>query len=83
MSDFIDWYIGKKCEWQPFFAEDERIGGVSIYYDGDKKGYEKHRVKMERREDGAIILSEESSEFMVYLYPEQVKHLRKLLRNRP
>ncbi len=55
---------------------------VSEYYDGTEDGYSSHDIKITIKNDGAIYFSKENSEDFIYLYPEQVKHLKKILKVR-
>lgn len=52
---------------------------VSELYDGTERGYSSNDVKIIIHANGAIYLSGEEHGG-VYLYPEQVKHLKKILR---
>jgi hypothetical protein len=47
--------------------------------DGDYKSYEEHNIGMWANQDGAIGLTNWNSDGMVYLYPDQLEHLQKVL----
>jgi hypothetical protein len=42
-------------------------------------GFHENNIAIDERPDGAIILAETDSEVFIYLYPEQVKHLQRIL----
>jgi len=76
----MEWHRGIKCT----LKKDKRWDGdgdkyICHYYKGDKQGYHENDVTITVH-DKAIYFSDESAEHFIYLYPEQVKHLKKLLR---
>jgi hypothetical protein len=77
-----NWKIGKEVHFERGQTlMDEKICLVSHYYHGDKRGTSQHDVKMIRYKNGALSISDRNDEGWIYLYPEQVKHLRRVLRS--
>lgn len=84
----MKWHIGKKCEpkkieLMPSLSGemDEKARYESRYFHGTKSGYNEHNVEIATNKDGAIFFSNMDDDGFIYLYPEQVKHLRKILRD--
>lgn len=57
--------ISKECE--------------SKLYIGTEKGYSNHDLMFVKKKDGAIFFSESDGDGFIYLYPQQVKHLKQFL----
>lgn len=63
--------------------KDDKITYVSEYYNGKKDGgYEESEVHITKYKDGSISLSDYHRDGWVNLYPEQVKHLKKILKEK-
>jgi hypothetical protein len=76
-----NWKIGKEVHLERCQTHmDEKVCLVSHYYHGDKKGTSQHDIKMIRFKNGAFTMSDQN-EGWIFLYPEQVKHLRRVLRS--
>lgn len=79
-----DWPIGTKSEYikKQSFDKDKVKLICSSYYKGTKRGYHENDIGMDLYKDGAVLLWNQSmsSDKSIYLYPEQVQHLRKFLR---
>jgi hypothetical protein len=52
---------------------------LSEYYNGTERGYSSHDIEISLEKDGTIELGEEDGEGFIYLYPEQAKHLKRIL----
>ncbi len=78
------WPIGKviKLKKEKTLREDEKEKYLSIYYVGDKTGYHEHDIDITILKDGSLTIGEEDGQGFMYLYPEQVKHLKTILRAR-
>ncbi len=82
------WHVGKMARLLAIAKKDTENDKnvkrkyVSEYYDGTEDGYSSHDIKITIKNDGAIYFSKENSEDFIYLYPEQVKHLKKILKVR-
>ena len=77
----MEWHKGIKCT----LKKDKKCNRdgsryVSHYYKGDKLGYHENNVNITVDEDKAISFSSEDAENFIYLYPEQIKHLKRLLK---
>lgn len=48
-----------------------------------KRGYSDNDVEFMINNDGSISLAADKCEHFIYLYPEQVKHLKKVLKVKP
>lgn len=60
--------------------KDSKAEFISYRYRGDSKGYGDTVIKIALGKDGSISFSDEHSDSgFVYLYPEQVKHLKRIL----
>lgn len=60
---------------------DEMVAEITYRDDGEMGGYNENNMTMTRFKNGAMSLSGESQGF-IYLYPEQLQLLRRLLRQR-
>lgn len=77
----ITWHIGKKIEKQTIPAKDnEEEVILSSYYEGTERGHNLHQIEMSTGKDGSLIFYDSGSDDYVYLYPEQVEHLKELLK---
>lgn len=73
------WFKGCKCESHDIQAQPGQSRVLeSCHYRGDDRGYEIHVVVMTLKDEGSLILTGSDNSF-IYLYPEQVQCLRKLL----
>ena len=55
-----------------------------LRYMGDVENkYSDHDVNISRHADGAMSFSSDHAENFIYLYPQQIKHLKKILAIRP
>jgi hypothetical protein len=76
------WHVGKKARLLTIAnkesPKDVKRKYVSEYYDGTERGYSSNDIKIIVKNDGAVYFSGDSEGF-IYLYPEQVKHLKKIL----
>lgn len=70
-----------KCRTEPAEKDGKRVA-VLEYYKGTGTGTEEHDISVSIKRDGSVSLSEERGEGFIYLYPEQVKMLKKLLKVR-
>jgi hypothetical protein len=80
----LQWFIGKilKLERVPVeehVHKDSAAEFKSYRYHGDEKGYEDTTVEINFYNDGAVSFSEEGTDKFIYLYSEQVKHLKIIL----
>ena len=76
-----NWHKGKLSQAKSLSTKpDERIAIHSEYYEGTENGYQEHNLTMHVLKDGALTISDDAIDGgFVYLYPEQVKHLKKIL----
>ena len=79
------WYKGKIVELTPIPKEKHRrkdsvLEYNSYWYKGDEKGTHDHGIDIYIGPDGHIFFSEETGDSHLYLYPEQVEHLRTILK---
>jgi hypothetical protein len=85
-KDMEHWHVGKKIRLLTIakkdIASDRDVKRkyVSEYYNGTEGGYFSHDIEISVKDDGAIWFSEEDGTGFIYLYPEQAKHLKKILR---
>jgi len=64
-------------------ATDEWNVFVSKIHEEDEHGYSDHDITIEFKDSGAVSLSDDVLEGeIIYLYPEQVKHLESVLKKR-
>lgn len=81
----ITWHIGKKVEVVDItekeksreFQDDLKKAVIIEYYNGTEQGYEEHNVDVRIHDNSAVSFS--TDEGFIYLYPEQVVELKKLL----
>lgn len=76
------WHKGKLTgceEVKPIKPDDGDREWKLEYYNGTNGGYHEAHIALTVHLDGAINFSEENGEGFIYLYPEQVAHLRRLL----
>jgi len=71
------WHIGKKISLE--LTNKKRNKYISHYFHGTKQGYKEHDITLTFDKDKSLALSSHSSEQFIYLYPEQVEHLRKII----
>ena len=79
----ITWHVGKKVEVVQIKnpPPDVLIEICVSRYEGTKSGYTQYDISMSLKRDGAVTLSDQSIDgAFIYLYPEQVKELKKLLK---
>jgi hypothetical protein len=83
-----NWHIGKKCELvteKPHHSFPGQVGEKarykSRYFHGTKSGYNEYNIEIVTKKDGAIFFSNVDDDGFIYLYPEQVKHLKKILKS--
>ena len=75
------WHKGKIVEFEKQKPlKDERKRFLSHRYKGTDEGYSENNVVMIKQKDGAICFSGDGDGAFVYLYPEQVRHLREFLK---
>jgi hypothetical protein len=84
MTTKLDWRLGIFLS----LSCDKNNKGEKEYlserFEGTKSGTNQHDVKITQCKDGAIYFSEQGGgDGFIYLYPEQVKHLRTILRKKP
>ena len=78
----ITWHIGTKSSLSVDRKTKTCIDYKSEWYNGDKNGTQENYTIISAHSDGALSMySIGGSEGFVYLYPEQVEHLREILRN--
>ena len=77
----ITWYIGTKAELSIAEKTDDKIDYLSEWYRGDDSGTQENEVLITTYKDGSILILEKRNYESVHLYPEQVEHLREILRN--
>lgn len=76
----ITWHIGKKIEKQIIPARDgEKEVILSSYYEGTEHGHDLHQIEMSINSDGSLVFYNYESGDHIYLYPEQIEHLKELL----
>jgi len=63
-----------------FTHKDSKSEFISSRYEGTDSGYSESEIKICVGENGSISFSGDGDGQFIYLYPEQVKHLRKILR---
>lgn len=59
------------------------LGYLLMFYEGDRNGYHSSDISVTFHKDGAIHFCGDPEHEQVYLYPSQVKFLRKLLSKIP
>jgi hypothetical protein len=69
------WHVGKKTE---LTETDGKF--LSEYYVGDEHGFYRNTVDILTDSDGGISLTDSSYGDNIYLYPEQVEHLKQILK---
>ncbi len=79
----IIWHVGLKEELmdQGINKDGDHVY-ISDRYLGTDCGYEEQTVKIVKTKDGAIFFSDDNGEGLIYLHPEQVEHLRKILQGK-
>jgi hypothetical protein len=79
------WHKGKVITFEKakkHIHDDSLIEGILKYYAGDEKGYEDHDIRISIGRDGSLSLSDyDVDSGFIYLYPEQVELLKKLLKD--
>jgi hypothetical protein len=76
----IDWVIGKKVQLNCEKNNDGETEYTSVRYEGTTHGFGEHNLTIVLCKGGALSIREtDNVERIVYFYPEQVKHLRKIL----
>lgn len=78
------WHKGKivtleKVKAKKQLYEDSKAEYVSHRYEGDKHGFNETNITIYVGRSGSLSFANDGEGF-IYLYPEQVKHLRKILR---
>jgi len=74
------WHIGKIVELKKEDIKDkDEIFYIIKYYHGDTAGYHSNDIRIRISKNKGISLSEINGEGFIFLYPEQVKHLIKIL----
>jgi hypothetical protein len=61
-------------------SEDSVARYLIKYYEGDERGYHENNIYVEVGADGHISLYDYNSEGSIYLYPEQVDELLKIIK---
>ena len=80
-----NWFIGKilnlmRVEEKDHTHKDSKAEFISYRYQGDGIGYGGSTIKIALGKDGSVSFSDENSDSgFVYLYPEQVRHLKRIL----
>lgn len=76
----MDWIRGKKIRLKKMpLGDEDRFRYLSSRYIGDRNGYNEHDIEIRTTNDGAMIFSNADGDGIVYFYPEQVCHIRKIL----
>lgn len=79
----ITWHIGKKTEVKEITSEhrkyhkDTKCAFLIEYFNGTEQGYEEHSTEVGFYNDDSVLFVRDDS--FIYLYPEEVKELKKLL----
>lgn len=77
----ITWHIGTKSELSVDKKTDDKIDYRSKWYRGDEHGTQENETIITAHKDGSVSMFELDRDGYVFLYPEQVEHLREILRN--
>ena len=75
------WQIGTKAELSIAEKTDDKIDYLSEWYKGDEHGTQESNIVFTIHTAGAMSILDKNNYEGVYLYPEQVEHLREILRN--
>lgn len=82
----ITWHIGKKIEVKEItnehrkYHKDTKCAFLIEYFNGTEQGYEEHSTEVGFYDDDSISLGrDDGGGSFIYLYPEEVKELKKLL----
>jgi hypothetical protein len=77
------WHKGKMVtldKVEKHIHEDSKLEFKSKRYEGDENGYSENSIHISLGKDRSICFAGDNDGAFIYLYPEQVKHLRKILR---
>ena len=76
----MEWHKGKIVkEIKQKTEENDIVDVVLKYYNGDNSGYTDHDIEVSIGKDGSVHFCGDPEYEQVYLYPEQVKLLFKIL----
>ena len=73
------WHIGILDELTPPKKEGDKLTYTSIYYEGTESGTQEHIIELSAHDDGSIYAFERNGEGYIFLYPQQVKHLKRIM----
>ena len=77
----ITWHMGIKSHLNVEKKTDDQTDYLSEWYKGDEQGTENNNIIVTVHKSGSIFIADVDREEGAYLYPEQVEHLREILRN--
>ena len=77
----ITWHMGIKSQMVVNKKTDDQTDYLSEWYKGDEQGTQENNIMFTTHKDGSMFISDVDREGITYLYPEQVAHLRDILRN--